>query len=843
MPRQKTGSEQPPAVASAEAPFDVSRFSSLSEARAYQAWKQDVPTPVRFMVESAMMGKPYQTEPTGLPHVDAFLEALGKQLSDPTKPLPKNLPASLDGLFASLRSIQTDQGAGDGIALLASKEGSFKAKLSIWKDHVLPIISWLKEQDLAPPPDESKGEEALEREEQEADQYPVADEPLIPPPPASAMNMEMQDLEKQEGEPRPFFSVHPFYGGYFREQLFERWNSAMLTWEASPSVQESLPQEPLDTLLVRTLSGAARGGQQMALPLPYDWSIDQDSIQTDAPKEAIHFTHDQHGNVFLLIDTSGVWSYQMRIGRKVRRISRRSSPTAEDQAMQARMPKELKEQVRETAAARLSSKGKADMLVKTVRDHLEYSTDPNMNAVYRSNPAAYFERIWEKKQADCKVSNTEAAAPLRLATIPCRMVGGHYVKIKSKDDRALLTSGTGHAWLEVYDQDTAMWFKADATPKGDPTLDEDRPDEQQESGEGDYGEQEAEIMSDEKLEELIQSLEEAQDKPQEKKTSEERLLEQFVEQAQCSKEEAREVLAAFRRLRELKDAKGERIGQKLITEWKKLVQNRMVKQQVYQGPVRMSEGDDLEDPVAALIDVRSGELDPTGFERIQTIEKREKLFGGLDIYLLIDGSGSMAERDPKSGRIKSELQRDFVMLYVDSLMQCAFLSRQAEGRLTAPLPIRVQVVSIHGSVSVDLPLVDRWSPKEQVALYRSVMRTATNSTPDHAGLMAIEQKILSEREAWKGKTHKPGQKPPLEFVVTTLDGGSDDPASVQAVLGRLRSAGVVDFAYGMTAAAKPIEAIYHPNAKVTEDLSELPCIVTKDTLGVFKTLYPERVKR
>lgn len=84
--------------------------------------------------------------------------------------------------------------------------------------------------------------------------------------------------------------------------------------------------------------------------------------------------------------------------------------------------------------------------------------------------------------------------------------------------------------------------------------------------------------------------------------------------------------------------------------------------------------------------------------------------------------------------------------------------------------------SDHGDVSVDLPLVAKWEPKEKVGLYRAVMRAATNSTPDHAGLMAIEQTIMAQREAWKNKTHRSEEKPPLEFVVTTLDGGSDDPS-------------------------------------------------------------------
>ncbi len=828
---ERTETRQPPGVDAKER-GEVSdlRPTMLSDAQIYKAWKMEVPAQFRRIVESAMIGKVHEYKPTGLPKVDGFLSALQGAIGGET---PK------DSFLQALRSIETETGTGDGVALLAGKDVPFATKFGIWQNHVAPIVEYLKEMDLAPPEDAPEDESLLE--EKEAAETESDDS--LPPPADDSLEPSMDEMEKgKEGEPKAHFTVAPFYGGYHRQQVFSRWDAKALKWEKTPAKEAEQSAEKFADLSVRVLNGSVRGRDRIALPIPDGWAVSRDTLVTNAPPESVQLTRDENCGVYLKVEADGVFFYRIRNGKlSARRVM--SPPLPEDREIDAKLPKEAEGLIAETTRGKLSSAGKARLLLKSVREQLEYSNDSALSAEYRRSGADFFRRIWETKKADCDVTNTVAAAVLRKAGIPCRLGAGHYVKTKSHGDKAMMTSGTGHAWLYVWDEDARSWFRGDATPKGDPTMDDERPDEQQESGEGDYGEQEAEIMSDEKLDELIKKLEEAQGGPQEEKSSEVRLLEEFAEQAECSKEEAREVLEAFRRVRELKDAKGERIGQKLVNEWKKLVQNRMTKKRVYEGPVTMSEGDELEDPAMVKIDLRSGEKNPMGFEKLAVIEKREKLFGGLDVYLLLDASGSMSEIDPKTGRSKSELQRDFAMLYVDSLMQCAFLSRQAEGRLRAPLPIRAQVVSIHGNVSVDLSLVDKWNPKEKVGLYRAVMRTAGGGTPDHAGLATIEQAIMAQREAWKNKSHRPEEKPPLEFVVTTLDGGSDDPAAVQGVLGRMRGEGIVDFAYGMTAAAKPIEYIHAPNAKVTEDLESLPDLVSKNTLAVFKKMFPERIKR
>ena len=116
----------------------------------------------------------------------------------------------------------------------------------------------------------------------------------------------------------------------------------------------------------------------------------------------------------------------------------------------------------------------------------------------------------------------------------------------------------------------------------------------------------------------------------------------FSELAECSPTQAREFLKALERVREIKDERGRSISDLMKDEWRKIIEERKVEKLDYKGPVRMREGDRLEDPVAAKIDLRSGELNPTGFEKDEITEKIEHDFGGLDIYFLGSASRSLS---------------------------------------------------------------------------------------------------------------------------------------------------------------------------------------------------------
>lgn len=820
------------------------------EAEAYQAWKRDVPKEVRAIIESAILRKTQSMQQTGLPQTDAFLRALAHNLSQALAQAPTVTETDpiLKDFFDGLKFIETSHGTADALSLLTAHDVPFTTKYDVWKRHIAPMMDWLVEQDLYPVEEEKRPDEGGEEErgdDADTDSYESQDD-LLPSPETDEFTPSMDEMAEQqkEGEPKAFFIVSPFYGGYYRQNVYSFWDEQQLVWrKSSAATEQELPHRTVERLSSRVMAGSIRGRQKIAIPLPYGWSLDTASLQSTAPDSATHLTEDNYGNVHMFVDADGIFQYTLTIG-KTDRLPPKSLPEAHETQTSAVFPTEVRTKIAEIAASSLTAQGKARMIIKFIRDNLEYSNDSSRNVVYRKHPKKYFEIMWQQKKADCDVANTFAAMALRMANIPSRFVKGHYSKTKSSSGKTFMTSGTGHAWLEVFDVDSQLWFRADATPKGDSTLDEERPDEQdQEQGEGDYGERDAEIMSDKDLEKLIAELDTVEGKPNENKTTEERTLELFAREAECSEWEAKQVIEMFRRVRDIKDETGERVQAQLISAWKQLIQSRAVPKRDYQGPVRMSEGDELSEPVLAMIDLKAGERDVSGFERVRTTEKREQLFGGIDVYLATDLSGSMDEVDPVSGRKKTELQRDAVLLYVDSLMQCAFLSRQAEGRTTGPLAIRVQLTSFHGDISIELPLTAYWGAKEQYQVYTALVRTAGGGTPDHLALQTIQRQIEKEKALWETTKQKPGVERPITFVAAFLDGGSDDKSAVRTILHELREQGTIVYGYGMTAAARPIKAVYAPHAEVIETLTTLASMVAKDTIAVFQTLYPKRIKK
>ena len=123
-------------------------------------------------------------------------------------------------------------------------------------------------------------------------------------------------------------------------------------------------------------------------------------------------------------------------------------------------------------------------------------------------------------------------------------MSGHYVKVKDNQGAAVISSGTGHAWAEVCDGKT--WQRLDATPPGDPNMDDQEMDEETSDSafEGDFGEQEAEVLSDEELEQLMADAEKALDKKE--RAPEDLAALSFAEQAECSPEEAKLILAKIK---------------------------------------------------------------------------------------------------------------------------------------------------------------------------------------------------------------------------------------------------------------------------------------------------------
>jgi hypothetical protein len=288
-------------------------------------------------------------------------------------------------------------------------------------------------------------------------------------------------------------------------------------------------------------------------------------------------------------------------------------------------------------------------------------------------------------------------------------------------------------------------------------------------------------------------------------------------------------------VREIKNEQGESISEMMIKEWQKIVEERKTEKSEYHGPVRMNEGERLDDPVSAVIDLKAREFDPTGFEKEYRVEKREFDFGGLELFFSFDLSGSMAEPDSVSGRAKADVQRDAALLFIDSLMQCAFLHRR-DAAETDLLPLKLMATVASSIGKVKLPLTDRWGPKEQWMFYYALKQLATGGTPTHQTLELIKTALLQEREMLKKKRIL-DEKMPLEYVIEISDGKPDDLAETTALHDELIEKGAVIRGYlvgGME--------IDRPEYTSLASFSDLPETMSTDIISQFKKLRPRRVR-
>lgn len=378
-------------------------------------------------------------------------------------------------------------------------------------------------------------------------------------------------------------------------------------------------------------------------------------------------------------------------------------------------------------------------------------------------------------------SHSFSLAIYRLLTklgLHARFVIGHSVRTKSPSGEALLLESNRHAWAFVWDTDEKKWERLDATPAGDSNVDQE--EQQAELGEGDYGEKEVELMTQEQLD---QRLQEAKLQKQEQANP----ILSYANEAKCSPEEARDVIKKIDALRK----KYSHVLADADRLWQTLVRKNARETIVDRGPVPLSQMDEM-DPdeiMSGSIEMLAGEKDPLIGEREETQWKIEQWFGSYEVYIAADMSGSM---DEEMDRVKkSYVQRDIVFLLVDSCMNAAVSAKKNVRKLKAPMPVKVSVVVFGEQTEIVMPLTEIWGPKEQIRLYRALNVGAGGLTPDHIALKFIEEQIArslaAQDEARKHKKafQKHGWKM-RRFVIATADGGSDNSALVKQANERLK---------------------------------------------------------
>ncbi len=735
-------------------------------------------------------------------------------------------------IFQNVLKSRSTEGEVDVAQVMSSANVSLGGKFQWFESRLASAIDFLERKDLEEARAEAEKPIPPEIQEQK-EQSPQSN---LPPPQEDSLTPSMDEMEtSKENEPGAYFKVRPFYGGYYRGDDFDIWDEKVMKWKKSASMLSEFTSPAIEEKSRKVFSGSVQGGRRTVLPMPYGFAPDVSSLRTQG-NETVTILADGHGS--FVVDAaraSGVITFSLEIAKT--QESLREAARAKSKAATYKFSPGTDAKLAEITQGKHSIMDQARSAKAYVKKLLKYSNDSSFNNIYRTgDPAGYFSRIEQHEEADCDVANTYFVALLRRLGMEARLVSGHYVKVKDKQNAAVISSGTGHAWAEVWDG--RAWQRLDATPPGDPNMDDEEIDEQSSDAamEGDFGEQEAPELSDEELEQLITEAQEALEKKE--REPEELAALNFAEQAGCSPEEAKQILKRITEAREKRDKQGRNIRARLLAEWQKIIQDNLIDRTRYTAPIRMSRGEELVDPVETVLDLRAGEADPTGFSKHERKTEKEQIYGGFDAFLVVDKSGSMAETDGSSGRPKWEDQQVFSFLLMDSMYAAAQEFKRQKIKLISPMDVRVALVSFNaGGGRVELPLGTAWGPKEQLQVWKALQENVGGGTPDHLGLQTVKKMI--EQDA----VNLQQSKQRLRLVLVSADGGSDSVPATISAKEDLKSAGVVVKAAGIGSGASQVIATYTPDGSNLASFADAPDWAAEEIITQAKLLNPKKVKR
>ena len=551
-------------------------FETAADAAAYLNWKRTVPAPIRSIIERAHKGQTPEFTPTGLEMTDAFLRGFADGIAHKHVTLSESMPRAVQNNLKPLERVQlSETDTLNVFDALADPNTSWQLKHDIYEKQVHPAVEWFVRRDTEAL---RKRLEAQEQKEQQPEPSEQKNDEEFETPPTSEHVMSSMEADDQgenstEGErARAQFTVSPYRGGRYKQRVFRAFDLASAKW--IPHQKKYAPSRTVDfdKTTARVMSGKVVGKTRLALPSQANWVFDAYSITTSAPRGSECITQDQSGIWYLEIDAPGTHTYTIQAGQALR-----EQPQHFDAEMQigGQLPLEIDIKIRELWHDGLPKLKQAREMVKFIRSHLKYSNSKDAWDAYTADTSNFFTALWERGEADCFVSNTLACRALSALGADVQFVGGYFVKEKNERGDAVLHGSNGHAWLEVWDEQSARFVTLDATPAGDPTMDEQQ-QEQENEGESESEQQESddEVMSEKEAEETLEKLEEKEEKqkPSEQKTLKDREAAVFAGLAECSPEQAKEFFAALERVRVIKDKDGVPISEKLITEWQKLIE-------------------------------------------------------------------------------------------------------------------------------------------------------------------------------------------------------------------------------------------------------------------------------
>lgn len=671
--------------------------------------------------------------------------------------------------------------------------------------------------------------------------------PTSPPSRRNRSKPGMDEMSRlKEGERAPaLWSILPALGGYFREQSLSTWDAEENAW-IEPDYKYTdvvfVPKcekenQKMGAMNVK-LSSQISAGKWVSVPMPYTHGLSGIDCE-----RAYVLRQDQNGDVVIMIEGEGSVEVAVNIspveGKKHGPSNRAKIKAPE---MPAMFSAETTAELERISDLKLGAVRRGRALRTHTCRHLTYSTDSSFNEIYDTYPDGYFAGIDFHRKADCDVGNTYFAAMSSALQLPVRHVVGHMVKGKGEDGASAITSGTGHAWSEVFDDTVGEWVRIDATPPGDPNMEEE--DEKKGSSAhvpGDYGEQEAPAITNDKLEELRKKL--AERKEELSYTREERFL---AESTGVELKEARQIVKEIDEAERTKLPNGKPIVDVLSRLFNAIVESRKVTREEYDGPVSKEEGGEaITDLIRHKIGIMSGDRDPVTREKPLDDIQQEKSIGGFDLFMIGDKSGSMGMGSTVDGEALWTMQRRAEYLVFSALHRFQYALERAGIPSENGLSVRSQGISFRGDaedeIDLDKGLSGKFTPSDKVKMWHSLGNQG-GGNGDVAALNYVYGQILDEmeKEAKIGRVEKR-----LRLVIVLTDGAPDDAVQVHQYAEALGKLGAVVVGIGLTESAITVPDIYntaHSRGDIAHDLNDLPAIIAKHLVYQAIKLFPAKAK-
>ncbi len=661
--------------------------------------------------------------------------------------------------------------------------------------------------------------------------------------PATDTNESKPSMDKmsrlKEGEKaQAIWTIAPTRGGYYREQALDTWDPLRRRWTSDetriPFTPQSANVSPEKTFSMTVALGM---GEWVKIACPYTHEF----VGVASGNTGFQFRHDGSGGMSIFREQGSgpvALLFAPKTGGRHFTEVPRLGVVPDDEHFTSET---------EVVVGEIRKKKKGNMavargLARYTRERLTYSNDDQYNAVYDGDPQGYCFAIDTHKQADCDVANTYFAGLCRKAGVPVRHVVGHMVKGRYEGDTSAITSGTGHAWSEIWDEMKREWFRIDATPAGDPNMEEEK---QASDGEppvsGDYGDEEAVGRSDQELEklagELAKHVEQLSYTPAERKLAEDTGIEL---------KEAREIMREIQLAEDTHLPDGRRITDALAQLFDMIVESRKHFGEEYTGPLRRRDGGEhIDDIVRHYIGTQAGEADPVSRTKEKEVPKEEKLFGGFDVYLIGDKSGSMQES--VEGETKWQMQRRALYLILSALHR--FEEKLARSGVQSiagqELDIRTESISFRGEAAQDIDtdkqLSATFGSSDKVKLWHSLTGQG-GGNGDVTALQMIHHEISEEIKTVEATGKRDNR---LRIVIATTDGYPDSVTGVHRMAEALGKQGAVVVGVGLTKSAKGVEQIYttpFSRGDYAESIDDLPKIVAKYVILEAMKLFPEKAQ-